>query len=216
MIAKLLGGSLVVAAAVLVAGCGGGGGSRSSVSAVETTAAVTCPKAWQAGWQRLANDVGELVYCPTWMPKEIDGQIGGRFHNGRWVDPKDRSYLVSFLWVDRDAGVSREVHVNFRGYPGRTSVPSCESTLTVKGKTIREPIPCFSDPQPQKRRIGGITATVYTSNQGIDEWHVLYAWTRDGSLYTLSEHVASPYPYAQIVRNLDRMAKSLAVVEPSA
>ena len=205
---------LLVAAAALLAGCGDG--SSSPVSNGETTAAVTCPKAWQAGWQRLADDVGSPVYCPTWMPKEIDGQIGGRFHNGRWVDRKDKSYLVSFLWVDRDAGVSREVHVNFRGYPGRTSIPSCESTHTVKGKTIREPIPCFSDPQPKKRRIGDITATVYTANQGIDEWHVLYAWTRDGSLYTLSEHVASPYPYSQIVRNLDRMAKSLVVIEPSA
>lgn len=206
--------ALLGAAMALLAGCGGGAGS--SADADTTNASAPCPKAWAAGWQRLADDVGSPVYCPAWMPKEVDGQIGGRFHNGRWVDKKDKSYLVSFLWVDRDAGVSREVHVNFRGYPGRTAMPQCESTHTVKGKTIREPIPCFSDPQPKKRRIGDVTATVYTANQGIDEWHVLYAWTRDGSLYTVSEHVASPYSFGQIVRNLDRMTKSLVLVEPSA
>ena len=206
--------SLLGAATVLLAACGGG--ASSSADAGSATAAAVCPKAWAAGWQRLADDVGSPAYCPAWMPSQVDGQIGGRFHNGRWVDTKDKSYLVSFLWVDRDSGVSREVHVNLRGYPGRTTVPRCESTLTVNGKTIRKPIACFSDSQPKKRRIGDITATVYTANEGIDAWHVLYAWTRDGSLYTLSEHVASPYSYGQIVKNLDRMAKGLVVVEPSA
>jgi hypothetical protein len=193
-----------------------GGDESPAIGAPRETAAVACPKAWQAGWQRLANDVGDLVYCPTWMPPEVDGQIGGRHHNGRWVDRKDRSYLVSFLWVDQDAGVSREVHVNFRGYPGQTAVPQCESTHTVKGKTFRKPIPCFSDPQPKKRRLGGVTATVYTANQGIDEWHVLYAWKRAGSLYTVSQHVASPYSYSRVVRNLDRITSGLVALEPTA
>jgi hypothetical protein len=149
------------------------------------------------------------------MPPEVDGKIDGRFKNGRWVDD-DKSYLVSFLWLDQDAGVSREVHVNFRGYPGRTAVPTCESTHSVKGTTVRKPIPCFSDPQPEKRRLGDVTATVYTANQGIDEWHVLYAWKRAGSLYTVSEHVASPYSYSRVVKNLDRMTRGLVELEPSA
>ena len=149
------------------------------------------------------------------MPPEVDAKIDGPFRNGRWVD-KDKSYLVSFLWLDQDAGVSREVHVNFRGYPGKTAIPKCESTLTVKAKTIRKAIPCFSDAQPKKRRLGDITATVYTANQGIDEWHVLYAWTRDGSLYTASEHVVSPYSYSRVVENLDRMTKGLVMLQPSA
>jgi hypothetical protein len=199
--------------AIAAAGCGGGDYG----SAPGTTAAPTasCPKAWKAGWQRLADDVGAPVYCPTWMPSEVDAKIDGRFRNGRWVS-KDKSYLVSFLWLDQDAGVSREVHVNFRGYPGQTEIPKCQSTLTVKGKTVRKAIPCFSDPQPKKRRLGDVNATVYTANQGIDEWHVLYAWERDGSLYTVSEHVVSPYSYRQVVGNLDRMTEGLVVLQPSA
>lgn len=200
--------------ASVAAGCGGGDSSSAPATTAAPVAA-SCPKAWKAGWQRLADDVGAPVYCPTWMPPEIDGKIDGRFKNGRWVD-KDKSYLVSFLWLDQDAGVSREVHVNFRGYPGQTAIPKCQSTLTVKGKTVRKPIPCFSDAQPKKRRLGDITATVYTANQGIDEWHVLYAWTRDGSLYTASQHVASPYPYSKVVENLDRMTRGLVMLQPSA
>lgn len=203
---------MVALLAAVATGCGGTD-SGSSPSATTATSAA-CPKAWKAGWQRLADDVEAPVYCPTWMPPEVDAKIDGRFRNGRWVD-EDKSYLVSFLWLDQDAGVSREVHVNFRGYPGETAVPKCESTLSVKGKTVRKPIPCFSDPQPKKRRLGDITATVYTANQGIDEWHVLYAWTHDGSLYTASEHVASPYSYSRVVGNLDRMTKGLVMLQPS-
>jgi hypothetical protein len=204
---------LVAILAVAASGCSSDG-SRSATAPRETVAA-SCPKAWKAGWQRLANDVGSLVYCPTWMPPEVDAKIDGRFRNGRWVDD-DKSYLVSFLWLDQDAGVSREVHVNFRGYPGRTTIPICESTHSVEGKTIRKPIPCFSDPQPKKRRLGDVTATVYTANQGIDEWHVLYAWKRNGSLYTVSEHVVSPYSYSQVVKNLDRMTSGLVALDPNA
>jgi len=204
---------LIAALVAALAGCGGGGDPSSSTGA---TAAVSCPSAWKAGWQRLADELGAPVYCPTWMPEPMDGKIGGAFGNGRWADKQDRSYLVSFVWLDQDAGISREVHANLRGYFGRTTIPTCESTNTVKGKTVRKPIPCFSDPQPGKRKLGDITATVYTVNQGIDEWHVLYAWKRNGSLYTVSEHVVAPYSYKQVVHNLDRMARGLVVLEPTA
>ena len=207
--------AFIAALAVVSAGCGNGDYSASGRSPAASAAAASCPKAWKAGWQRLADQVGSPVYCPSWMPPEVDAKINGRYRNGRWVDD-DKSYLVSFLWLDQDAGVSREVHVNFRGYPGRTAIPDCESTHTVKGRTIRKSIPCFSDPQPKKRRLGGITATVYTVNQGIDEWHVLFAWKRDGSLYTASQHVTSPYSYKQVVENLDRMTKGLALLQPTA
>ncbi len=209
--------AFIAAVAVVVAGCGDGDYSASPGGSPAPSAASTapCPKAWKAGWQRLADDVGAPVYCPRWMPPEVDAKMDGRYKNGRWVDT-DKSYLVSFLWLDQDAGVSREVHVNFRGYPGQTAIPKCESTHTVKGTTIRKPIPCFSDPQPEKRRLGDITATVYTANQGIDEWHVLYAWKHDGSLYTASQHVASPYSYRRVVENLDRMTKGLVLLQPTA
>jgi hypothetical protein len=189
--------ALIVGLAAGLAGCGAGGGTPSTSPAYAQT--VSCPAAWKAGWQRLANELKAPVYCPTWMPEPVDAKIGGAFANGRWADKKDHSYLVSFVWVDQDAGISREVHVNFRGYIGRTTIPTCETTNTVKGKTVRAPIPCFADPQPKKRVLGDITATVYTVNQGIDQWHVLYAWKRKGSLYTASQHVIAPYSYKQVI-----------------
>ena len=200
---------VIVALTALAAGCGGNAPSPTAAGST------TCPKGWAAGWQRLANDVGAPVYCPGWMPYPLDGRIGGNYKNGRWVDEKDKSYLVSFLWVDSDGGVSREVHVNLRGYPGRTDVPICQSQASAGGATVRKEIPCFAD-EREKRTIGDIEATVYTVNQGIDAWHVLYAWPKDGTLYTISEHVVAPYTYRNVVRNLDRMARRLAVVEPTA
>jgi hypothetical protein len=203
---------VVLAAAALLAGCGGGGGAekRDAVRA----AAPACPKAWLAGWQKLANEIGVPVYCPSWMPDPLDGSMGGTFANGRSVS-KDHSYLVSFAQVQHDAGgISGEVHVNFRGYPGRTAVPICEDTLTVKGVTKRTKLPCFSDPR-WTRQIGGKRITAYAVNQGADQWHVLYAWHRKGTLYSVSEHVAPPRTYKQVVSDLGRLLRGLAIVRPA-
>ena len=61
------------------------------------------------------------------------------------------------------------------------------------------------------RRIGGIAVTPYTVNQGVDQWHVLYAWRRRGTLYTISEHVIKPLTYRQVVRNLDKAVAGLVL-----
>jgi hypothetical protein len=207
--------SAIVAIAALAAAAAGCGGRGAATSATGVASAASCPKAWAAGWQKLANDVGSPVYCPRWMPYPLDGKIDGAYKNGRWVDRTDKSYLVSFLWVDSDAGISGEVHVNFRGYPGRSKIPTCQAQSTANGKTVRKPIPCFDDLR-QTRRIGGKKISVYTVNQGIDAWHVLFAWRASGSLYTVSEHVVRPYTYKQVIRNLDRMVTRLVRVEPVA
>jgi hypothetical protein len=199
----------------LLVGCGAQ--SKTAVGAkadVASRAPATCPIRWKAGWQALANQVGAPVYCPAWMPQPLDGRIGGPFADTRGVGG-DHSYLVSFVWVDHDVGgVTGEVHVNFRGYPGRTKIPTCPDTQTVNGKTVHPKLPCFADPRPAAP-IAGIKPTLYTVNQGIDQWHLLYAWHSFGSLYTLSEHVAPPYSYQQILQNLRRMTRNLAVVEPA-
>jgi hypothetical protein len=83
----------------------------------------------------------------------------------------------------------------------------------VSGKTVRKQIPCFSDAKGRKR-LGGETVTVYTANQGADMWHVLYAWRRNGSLYTISEHVTPPYTYKQVIGHLDRMTRTLVRLQP--
>jgi hypothetical protein len=112
--------------------------------------------------------------------------------------------LISFVWFEPGSG---EVHVNFRGYPGRTRIPTCSDLDTNK------PVPCFSDLKGVARA-GDITARVYTANQGVDQWHVLYAWRHNGSLYAISEHVAFPYTYSDVVHNLKRMLAGLVLLEP--
>jgi hypothetical protein len=165
----------------------------------------SCPAAWRAGWQKLANRIHAPVYCPSWMPDPLNARIGGPYTDIYGVD-RDRSYLISFVWFESGAG---EVHVNFRGYPGRTRIPTCSDLDTNK------PVPCFSD-QKGIARAGDITARVYTANQGVDLWHILYAWRHQGSLYTVSEHVAFPYTYAETVENLKRMLRGLVLIEPKA
>jgi hypothetical protein len=198
--------AMVALAAALATGCSQGDGKEASARAAVSRA--SCPAAWRAGWQRLANQVRAPVYCPTWMPNPLDAKFGGQWWNGKSVK-RDRSYLVSFLAHDQ----SGDVHVNFRGYPGRTTIPRCLSVETVAGVTRRTPVPCFSD-LSGRRHVPGIDAGVYTVNQDIDQWHILYLWRHDGSLYTLSEHVIRPYTYRQTVRNLNRMLRGLVLVKP--
>ena len=195
-------------ALVALSSCSGG---RSESAAAEAAAPV-CPKSWRVGWQALANEVRARVYCPSWLPDPLDGRFDGVF-NGQTVDP-DRSYLVKFLFFDSGLpGGPQEVHVVFRGYPGNTRLPRCDNS-TVEGDTVVHHFsPCFSDPK-RKRRFGSKLATLYTSNQGADQWHLLYAWRENASLYTLSEHVAPPYSYAQVLRNLDRMMSTLVRIQP--
>jgi hypothetical protein len=199
-------------ALLAVVGAGCSGGDSPSASASESTPPV-CPKAAQVSWQKLANEIKAPVYCPSWLPQPLVGRFSGRFFNGRSVDP-DRSYLVSFVWFESNQGLVSEVHVNLRAYPGSTRIPTCEDTLTVGGKTVRKKIPCFSDRQPDKQ-LGRLKVAVYTANQGADQWHVLYAWRRNGSLYTLSEHVSQPYTYEQVIAHLDRMTRTLVLVPPT-
>jgi hypothetical protein len=200
-----------VIACLVLAGCGG----SSSASAPATDSSqqtAACPQAWRAGWQALADEIRAPAYCPSWMPHPLDAKMGGPWFNGRYVE-KDRSYLVSFVWQETTPTGGDEVHVNFRGYPGRTAIPACDDLRRVRGKLVHKPIPCFADARG-RRRIGGITATVYTANQGADQWHVLYGWRHDGSLYTVSEHVAPPYTYRRVIRNLDRIVRGLSLIRP--
>ncbi len=203
-------GALVCALVLVASGCGGGDSSSAPAAAPKPP---VCPRSWRVGWQKLANEIGAPVYCPSWLPEPLVGKFGGRFFNGRSVDP-DRSYLVSFVWFEASQGEVSEVHVNLRGYPGSTRIPTCEDTLTVGGKTVHKKLPCFSDSKGQKR-LGRTTVTVYTANQGADLWHVLYAWRRGGSLYTLSEHVAAPYTYPQVISHLNRMTRGLVRIQPN-
>jgi hypothetical protein len=186
---------VAVAAALLLALAGGAGAATPK----------RCPAAWAKGWQALANRVDIPVYCPTWMPNPLDAKIGGQYQDIYSVG-KDRSFLVSFLeHGDLDSG---DVHVNFRGYPGRRAVPRCPAPV---GKGT---IPCFSEPVAHLAA-NGIRTTVYQVNQGADQWHILLAWHYRGSLYTVSEHVIPPYRFSTQVRhNLGLLLRSLVLVRP--
>jgi hypothetical protein len=145
------------------------------------------------------------------MPNPLDAKIGGDFSDIYSVN-KDRSYLVSFL-EHGDMG-SGDVHVNFRGYPGRTAIPKCSTVIPNGKKTIRGTAPCFSG-VVGTRSANGIKATVYRVNQDADQWHVLLAWRHKGSLYAISEHVIRPYDTAtKVLKNLDRMLAGLVLVRP--
>jgi hypothetical protein len=169
-----------------------------------------CPAAWAAGWQKLADRIDAPVYCPTWMPNPLNAQIGGQYQDIYSIG-KDRSYLVSFLeHGDLDSG---DVHVNFRGYPGRTTIPTCQTIALEGTKTLHGVTPCFADPHGTAKA-PGITATVYRVNQDADQWHVLLAWRYNHSLYTVSEHVIPPYTYEQVLKNLGVLLKSLVLVRP--
>jgi hypothetical protein len=199
---------MLLVVALGASGCSGGGVSKPEAAA--STGPPKCPAAWVKGWQQLADRIHAPVYCPTWMPNPLDGKIGGVWDDGVSVD-RDRSYLVSFLWHEPP---SQDVHVNFRGYPGRTAIPQCEDVQVVAGRVRRRPVPCFSDAR-KRRQIGGQLVTVYTVNRGVDQWHVLYAWRRRGTLYAVSEHVAKPLTYSRVVQNLDRLVAGLARIDPS-
>lgn len=192
--------SLVVIS-LSVLGCGGEG-SASAEGVQQTTNAAsepTCPPAWKAGWQKLADQIGAAVFCPSWLPDPLTGKIGGRWQAARAVTPQ-RSYLISFIWFERGSG---EVHVNLRGYPGETRVPTCNGE------------PCFSG-ERGTRKVAGRTVDVYTVNRGADTWHALYAWKEDGSLYSVSQHVVPELglSYSHVVESLDRIMAGLVKIEP--
>ena len=184
--------ALVVAAAagLLASGCGSSKHASGPV----------CPAAWKQGWQKLADRIKAPVYCPSWLPDPLTGDTKGPYRNGVSVDP-DRSYLVSFVFVRPP----ELVQFNFRGYPGRTSIPMCREGSRM--------IPCFSHPIGH-RRANGVAATVYAIAQDADTNHIAYVWKDRGTLYTISELVAEPYPRKQVLGNLDRALKGLARVKP--
>jgi hypothetical protein len=202
---------ILIALALAAAGCSmGDDGVEENASARDRQAA--CPAAWKPGWQQLANRVNIPVYCPSWMPSPIDAEIGGQWNSGGVEVGRGKRYLAGFLWHEAGSG---DVHVNFRGYPGRTAVPRCIDTQTTGGKTRRRSVPCFSDPQGT-RQVGDKEVTVYTVSRDADQWHVTYLWRTDGALYTVSEHVAPPLTFRRVLQNLDRIVSGLEVIEPKA
>ena len=190
--------------ALLASGCGE---AKQAEAAPAKAAKPTC--AHPAGWQKLANRIGAPVYCPGWLPDPLIGQIGGRWNNIDSVS-KDRSYLESFVWQETGGGAAGgELHVNLRAYPGRTKIPTCRT-----GGSDSRNVPCFAEPKGTISA-GPITARLYTVNQDADEWHALLLWNRQGTMYTLSEHVAPPLTFNRVVAYLKHELRSLVRIDPA-
>jgi len=190
---------LAAAASLILTACG----SSAQPAAHASSTAPTCPAAWHAGWKKLARQIDAPVYCPGWMPNPLDGQIGGTWNGLREVD-KHGGFLVSF--IDQENGT--EVHVNFHRWPG-SRMPHCRSD------TSNRQIPCYSDPAGSVK-LPGIHATLYTVSRDADQWHLSYLWRANGATYVVSEHVAPPYSFEQVKRNVKRLLRSLVLVPPSA
>jgi hypothetical protein len=197
------------ACGLLAAGCGSG---KEAAPPPQTQAAAAKPScAHRAGWQSLANRIGADVYCPGWLPDPLTSQIGGQWNNINAVD-KDRSYLIGFVWQETEVGINGaggELHVNLRGYPGKTAIPTC-----LEGPFDKTKMPCFAEPHGTVSE-NGIKATLYTVNQDADQWHLLLAWRHAGGLYTVSEHLAPPLDYRKVIVYLKHELGSLVLVAPT-
>ncbi|HEY4347386.1 MAG TPA: hypothetical protein VGM80_07330 [Gaiellaceae bacterium] len=206
----LVSAGLLAVLAVAAAGCGSG--KTAATSTPRTSVAAAKPAcAYPAGWKLLANRISADVYCPGWLPGPLTSQIGGRWNNVNAVS-KDRSYLISFVWQETEVGINGaggEFHVNLRGYPGTTKIPTC-----LAGLTDTTPTPCFAQPHGFVTA-NGIKATLYTVNQDSDQWHLLLAWRHGGGLYTVSEHLAPPLDYTKLVSFLKHELGSLVLVAPT-
>jgi hypothetical protein len=193
--------------ALLASGCGEAKKASAAAPVVEAKSQACVDH--RAGWQKLANRIKAPVYCPGWLPDPLVGQVGGQWNNINSVS-SDRSYLESFVWQETGGGAAGgELHVNLRAYPGRTTIPTCRT-----GGSDSRNVPCFADPG-RMITANGITARLYTVNQDADAWHALLLWRRNGTLYTLSEHVAPPLTFDHVVRYLKRELASLVLIEPA-
>jgi hypothetical protein len=202
-------GALLALVAALAASACGGSDDGPAKAAAKPAAAPVCPAKWKDDWERLAQKIGAPVYCPSWMPDPLDGDMDSSWNNINSVDP-DGSYLLGWTWYEVQSG---ELHVNLRGQPRNTKIPTCQEVETEAGVTRRKKVPCFADPGGTKK-LGDLEVQVYTRNRGADVWHVLYAWEDAGGLYAVSQHVAEPLTYAQVVDNLDQITRGLVRIEP--
>lgn len=201
----LLASCLLLALSVAATGCGS---EVKPAEAAAKAAKASCPN--PAAWQKLANHVGVPVYCPGWLPDPLTGKLGAVDNNIHSVSA-DHSYLQSWVWQETGGGAAGgELHVNVRGYPGRTKIPTCRT-----GGSDSRNVPCFASPAG-RISANGISSPVYTVNQDADSWHYLVLWRRFGNLYTLSEHVAPPLTGQRVRQYLKRELSSLVLFRPRA
>ena len=134
--------------------------------------------------------------CPTRGGREDRRQVQERPLGGQ----DDKSYLVSFLWLDQDAGVSREVHVNFRGLPGADDDP--ELREHPHGRRARR-FASRSRASPirsrKKRRSATSRPRSTPPTRGSTSGTCSTVEAERLAVHGLASTSSSPYSYAQVV-----------------
>ena len=126
-----------------------------------------------------------------------------------------RSFRGSGSLVSRQLGLVRGER---RGRPGSARelprLPGQASDTDLRGHADREredgaqEVSLLQRP-PRAQAVRRRDGHRLHGESGRGQWHVLYAWRKGGSLYTISEHVAPPYTYEQVIGHLDRMTRTL-------
>ena len=62
----------------------------------ERCSGAACPDEWKPGWQELADRIEAPVYCPSWLPAPLTGELDGDWHSTQSIK-RDRSYLMGFI-----------------------------------------------------------------------------------------------------------------------
>jgi hypothetical protein len=203
----LLAGALAVAA--LAAGCAGAGDAGAGGETGKPAAEKQCPKAWAADWARWADRVGMTVYCPTWLPSPITGEIGGQWNTAA---ESGRFWQLGYVW--RDVGFADLVHVVFDGYPPDAWPRKCRDTRRVDGKVTTVPVPCFSGPLGRER-VNGLDVRWFRRGRGSHGGHVVALFAHEGNTYAVSMHGLPGTPIERTRANVRRIVANLVPVRPA-
>ena len=92
----------------------------------------------------------------------------------------------------------------------RTKIPTCRT-----GGSDSRNVPCFADPGRHDLRERDHRAGLHGQPGRRRRGTACSLWRRDGTLYTLSEHVAPPLTFDQVVAYLKRELASLVLIAPA-
>ncbi len=182
-------------AAILLAACAGCGGSSSAATAPPPSSAApphVCPIEWAAGWQRWTNQIGAVVYCPTFFPGPLTAEIGGQWNTAK---APGKEWQLGYAWLEH----GQLVHVVFEGYPEARWPPTCPGQ------------PCFAH-VVDHQRIGAFDVTWYDRNSASHWHHLAGVFHAGGDVYVVSMHIITPYDTEAKVRAA--LTKTIAGLVP--
>jgi hypothetical protein len=183
---------LALTALAAAAGCGGGASASSGGTAAP--ASHGCPPARAASWHQWAARVHVTVFCPAWLPVQLDGEIGG---DTTTVASAGRHWQVQFVWRADD--FSQLIHVVFEGFAPGTWPARCGGRPCYGGLT-------------GATDLGGRRVTWYARNAGSSTGHVAAVFHDGGEVYAVSLHVIDPYTPSSARATLRRIVAGLVPV----